>query len=562
MNHPKKITPTLGIALAALLSSASIVVSAQYQLNGTAKKIGANAYQMTSDKEWQNGSMWFINQLDLSKSFDLIFELNFGSKNDDGADGMTFTLQRQGINAGEAGGGMGAKNIFPALIVEYDTYQNTVNPWGPDDYKDPAYDHITIGRDSFACDHSLLANQLSTPVAALPNEANIEDGKWHSSRIKWDADSKIFSVYFDCILRTTYSGDIVSSIFNGNPLVYYGLTGATGGLFNEQSIRGFHFGKSQKVSHSICIGDSIQVDLSSDEQFSWVPNTHINSDTSEMPIFSPVTTTRYIATVSNCYLSWKDTVDITVHQLPTPSIASQSICAGSPAVFDAGAGYAHYLWSGNSQATTQSTTANTAGNYTCKVTDANGCKASASATLTINPLPDVLLGADTSLCENSHSPIQIFASTTGTTNFSWSTGSTETSIFVEKAGNYWVKNTDPNSSCEASDQITVANICPEIILDFPNVVTANSDGYNDVFQPMQVDDSNYSFISDNINVSSFVVYDRWGILIYSNYADLLPLWDGNTQKGAAAACGTYYYIVQYSTNKGKKHEATGYVTLL
>jgi len=562
MNHSIKTKNALGLAITVLLTAVSTLSFAQYQLNGTAKQSGTNTYLMTNDKEWQNGSMWYIDQLDLSNSFDLIFEMNFGVKDADGADGMTFTLQRQGINAGEAGGGMGAKNISPALIVEYDIYQNTVNPWGPDDYKDPIYDHITIGRDSFASDHSLPAYQLSAPTSALPNEGNIEDGKWHSSRIKWDAENKIFSVYFDCILRTSYTGDIVSTVFNGNPLVYYGLTAATGGLFNEQSIRGFHFGKSQKVTRDICIGDSVKVDLSSDESFSWLPNTHINSDTSDMPIFSPLITTRYIATVSNCYLNWKDTVDVTVHELPNPNIPPKSICVGAPTTFDAGAGYAHYLWSGNSHATTQTTTASTAGNYNCKVTDANGCSASASASLTVNQLPNVLLGPDTNLCENGSVQIQLFASTSGTANFLWSTGSTATSIFVEKAGKYWVKNIDQNTSCESSDQITVANICPEIILDFPNVLTANGDGFNDVFQAMQVDEANYSFISDNINVNSFVVYDRWGILIYSNYNDVLPLWDGTTQKGGTASCGTYYYIVEYSTNKGKKHEAAGYVTLL
>ncbi|MCX6183165.1 MAG: gliding motility-associated C-terminal domain-containing protein [Bacteroidetes bacterium] len=777
MKNQKKINRFICGGLTLILVLSAFTSNAQYQLNGTAVQTSPDSYRLTSDVQWQTGSLWYIKQLDLNNSFDLMFELYFGN-HDDGADGITFTLQRQGINAGEPGGGMGATNISPSVIIEYDTYQNTINPWDATDYKDPAYDHITVGIDSFAADHSKAANQLTSPVAAMVGNGNIEDGQWHSTRVKWNAASKTLEVYFDCVLRTSYTGDLLSNVFAGNPLVYYGFTAATGGATNEQSMRGFHFGSTQTINKAICIGDSVQVDISGDQNYSWLPNTNISDPISPKPFLFPTTSTQYIATVSNCYLSWNDTVNVTVNNLPTPNLVDQAICLGDPAAtfdaglytsyqwsangtgtnrttsgttpgnytvqvtdangckasatgvltvnalpvapiipnqkiclgdaavtfdagvgynsylwsvngtgnsnttsgstagsytctvsdingckasttavltvnplpvptisdksicvggaaatfdagagfsnyswsglgagnsqttsgsvagnytctvtdingciasktgvltvnalpakptianqeicaetstsFDAGAGYTSYLWSGNGTGNTRTTSAKNAGNYTCTVSNAAGCKNSATAVLTVNALPTITLGKDTTICDNNFDKINLVGTTSVVGQIQWSTFETNVkTIQISKAGNYWVSITDAKS-CESSDTIAVASLCNDFKLDWPNVITANGDGVNDEFRPKFVDESNYDYVSANVNVKSFLVYDRWGLLMFNSYEDILPRWDG-TSKGSTVAPGTYYYIVKYSVSSGKNLEATGYITVL
>ncbi|MFM7023438.1 MAG: lectin-like domain-containing protein [Flavobacteriales bacterium] len=381
-----------GILLLLTLLIFSSDSSAQYSLVGNAAQTGPTNYKLTNDVQWENGSLWYINQMNLNNSFDLIFELYFGN-HDDGADGMTFTLQQQSLNAGGPGGGLGASGITPSVIVEYDTYQNV-------DYLDPAFDHIAIEKNGVA-DHSAAAYYLAGPVQANAGSADIEDGQWHSTRVKWNATTQTMDVYFDCVLRLSYTGDIINTVFGGNPLVYYGFTASTGGATNEQSVRGFHFGHPEVIDTALCVGDSVQIDISGDQTYNWVPNSNISSNTSPNPYLFPTISTQYVATVSNCYLSWNDTINVIVHNLPTPTVADQAICTGAAAAtFDAGP-YAAYQWSVNGTGTNRTTSGTNPGNYTVLVTDANGCQASATGVLTVNTLPVVTFSlADDQMCIN------------------------------------------------------------------------------------------------------------------------------------------------------------------
>ncbi len=91
---------------------------------------------------------------------------------------------------------------------------------------------------------------------------------------------------------------------------------------------------------------------------------------------------------------------MTVNALPTPFLPNQTICAGDPAAtFDAGV-FNAYLWSANGTGTTQTNSGTTAGNYTVQVMDINGCVASATGVLTVNPLPVVNLTSFSSVCKN------------------------------------------------------------------------------------------------------------------------------------------------------------------
>lgn len=65
-----------------------------YFTNGDVKKIQGECYELTLPRNWQNGSVWYAEKLNLNKNIDLEFELNFGNI-PNGADGIMFVFQNR-----------------------------------------------------------------------------------------------------------------------------------------------------------------------------------------------------------------------------------------------------------------------------------------------------------------------------------------------------------------------------------------------------------------------------------------------------------------------------------
>ena len=131
---------------------------------------------------------------------------------------------------------------------------------------------------------------------------------------------------------------------------------------------------------AICTGNSTVLTASGATTYSWS-----TGETTASITVDPTTNTTYTVTGFNGACSATDSVDVTVHPLPTVSISGTlTYCVGVSTTLDAGAGFASYSWS--SGETTQTISA-TAGNYTVTVTDSNGCSnTSAQVTVTETPL--------------------------------------------------------------------------------------------------------------------------------------------------------------------------------
>ncbi|MEO7265579.1 MAG: PKD domain-containing protein [Ferruginibacter sp.] len=198
----------------------------QYTLNGSAVQNNCHCYTLTPNVTNQSGSVWNNIKIDLNNSFNFVFDVNLGCTDDNGADGIVFVLQPISTSVGSLGGGLGYSGISPAIGVTLDTYQNI----SPDN--DPAFDHIAIQRNG-VLDH-LSSQNLAGPIPISASNNNVEDCADHTLRIIWDASTKTLSTFFDNIPRLSIVNDLVNSTFGGNPLVFWGFTGSTGGLFNIQ----------------------------------------------------------------------------------------------------------------------------------------------------------------------------------------------------------------------------------------------------------------------------------------------------------------------------------------
>ena len=171
------------------------------------------------------------------------------------------------------------------------------------------------------------------------------------------------------------------------------------------------------------------------------------------------------------------TLHLTILPLPTPNITGvTTVCEGQTATLNATGGVS-YLWEDGT--TTNTYPATVSGLYTVTATNAEGCSATASATVTVNPLPEVAITGNTAICPGgstiltaitvlvSQPPVitingntnlcageSTTLTATGGVSYMWSNGSTDSAIAVNTAGNWQVIGYNDNN-CSNMASVTV-----------------------------------------------------------------------------------------------------------
>lgn len=151
---------------------------------------------------------------------------------------------------------------------------------------------------------------------------------------------------------------------------------------------------------------------------------------------------------------------VTANTTPTASITASgptTFCSGNTVTLTAAAGGTSYAWSNG--ATTAAITVGASGTYTVTVYGAGGCSATASSSVTVNPVPAATITASgpTTFCV----PANVTLTANGGGNYLWSTGATTSAITVSTSGTYTVTVTTPATGCTATASQTVtANPLP------------------------------------------------------------------------------------------------------
>lgn len=186
-------------------------------------------------------------------------------------------------------------------------------------------------------------------------------------------------------------------------------------------------------------------------QIQWQPAVHLTGANTANPIIQFDSTMTYIVSVGDgAGCSALDTIVVTVSFPQLTLQTDSSLCAGDMAVLDPGFPGAPRLW--NTGATTPTITVGTAGTYTCTLSDAGAqCSVDAVFQITVDPLPVVELGPDTSLCIGESWTLQ--ANNPGNAVM-WSTGATSQAITITDDGLYHVAVTD-QQTCVGRDSILV-----------------------------------------------------------------------------------------------------------
>lgn len=279
----------------------------------------------------------------------------------------------------------------------------------------------------------------------------------------------------------------------------------------------------------------------------------------------------YAVTVTDTNGCVGDTV-ITIGFTPAvfvDAITTDVICQGeangtASANVTGGTGPFQYFWSDNQ--TTEVATGLLPGMYGVEVIDANGCIATASATVNDHVDPVANFSMDPNPISEVNTLVQFTDLSTGNVTFwDW----TFNDIFNNELGTSDQQNPSFNFPPQAGTYtihllVMDANGCldtlsldllmePQLSLYVPNAFTPNGDGINDFFFP-----EGYNLSPDNYE---FSIFNRWGEVIYTT-TDLYAVWDG-TVDGIMAPDGVYLWKVTVADDNtlSVTNEYTGHVTL-
>jgi trimeric autotransporter adhesin len=171
------------------------------------------------------------------------------------------------------------------------------------------------------------------------------------------------------------------------------------------------------------------------------------------------------------------TVAVAVPALPNVSITGGgSVCPGGNTTLNATAGFVSYAWTGGGNSNAINiTTPNT---YTVTATDAQGCTATATATLSNFAPPSAAITGPTSICTNATATL---AGPAGLVAYAWSNSTNTPSISVNTAGTYTLTVTDANGcTASATQALNVSNALTPTITQQPydcdGVITITTNG--------------------------------------------------------------------------------------
>lgn len=194
-------------------------------------------------------------------------------------------------------------------------------------------------------------------------------------------------------------------------------------------------------SPTICVGNTATLTATGASTYTWSTAALVSTITP-----SPTVTTVYTVTGTDAHACKNSaTSTVTVNSLPTISVNSPTICAGSTTTLTA-SGANTYNWNTGVTTSTLSTTPPTTTIYTVTGTNSNNCKNSATATVAVNALP-VVNASSIAICAGNTTTL----TASGASTYTWNTGATTATI-----------NTTPTSTTVYTVTGTNANNCKNV----------------------------------------------------------------------------------------------------
>lgn len=303
----------------------------------------------------------------------------------------------------------------------------------------------------------------------------------------------------------------------------------------------------------VCTGDSISLDAGTSGanlSIVWKPNGETTND-----IFVKTADT-YEVVVTNTSTGCLDSANVTITESQPPVLAMSApfFCQGDSTMVSAGVSGMTYAWtpSGN---TTESFYVSTEATHDVTVTDpTTGCTATGSilADQSPDPKPTVTLPEDSMMCYLQGHTIDITAAFTSVTvgTLTWSDGTVNDLTITATDTTNYIATYEDQFGCTGADTMKISNACSPPDPKLPNIVTVDNPWtpFGDI-------------TPDQFVKSNLVIYDRWGLKMYTS-EEILPVWTGLNLNDRECSSGVYFWVWEYTDVTDKTYRHNGFLHLI
>lgn len=341
--------------------------------------ITPNAYQNSTD-----GSDFYFIVLN-ENATGLIYASYFGGPvSAEHVDGGTSRFNPDGIVYQAVCAGCGSNDDFPTSPGVWSNTNNSNN--------------CNMGVFKFDVSEFTAIIDLVTPnITCINNTVILQNASTGGSSYFWDFGD-----------GTTSTSPVVNHVYS-NPGVYNVMlivSDPTSCLQSDTAFMTVIVQAPPNVQitpvNPLCPGQTIQLQASGGTNYSWTSHPSLSAANIANPVASPTNTTTYTVTASNNCGSATASVTVNVINFNPTVSSNDTICIGNSTQLSATGGTS-YNWQPTGSlnnpnianpvaSPTQTTT------YTVTITDANGCSATRSVTITVENQPQANAGADQNVC--------------------------------------------------------------------------------------------------------------------------------------------------------------------
>ena len=177
---------------------------------------------------------------------------------------------------------------------------------------------------------------------------------------------------------------------------------------------------------TLCAVQPVQLSATGGVSYAWSPTNFLDNSTSQTPISTPTSSTMYVVTGTDgngCIGT--DTVNINVFSLPNVIVSNDTtLCFGGSAPLLV-SGATTYSWTpslslSNSSIPNPIASPSSSTTYVVTGTDGNNCSNSDTVTITVNPLPNIIISPNDTICKGESSTL----TASGGSTYLWSDAST------------------------------------------------------------------------------------------------------------------------------------------